>query len=77
MKQRLFTRRRHVISIRRRLLRLLIWLCAPVLAFGLGHHLIAVGAITPLAIGLVAVFAMFYSVVVLALRNVTGEWQFY
>ncbi len=77
MKRRVFTRRRHAEIVARRRLRMATWLGAPLALGALGWEILEGGGMP--AIGTVAAVAVVvaYTVALLRIHDLTGEWTFF
>lgn len=77
MKRRVFARRRHAEIVARRRLRIATWLGAPLATAALGWEILE-GVGMPMLGSLAAVaVALAYTVALLRIHDLTGEWTFF
>ena len=77
MKRRVFTRRRHAEIVARRRLRIATWLGAPLALVALGWEMLEGGGIPTFGAVAMAAVALAYTVALLRIHDLTGEWTFF
>ena len=77
MKRRVFSRRRHAEIVARRRLRIATWLGAPLAACWIGWEMLEGGGLPTLGVGAAATVAIAYTVALLRIHDLTGEWTFF
>lgn len=77
MKRRVFTRRRYEIASRTRLLHVLAWVGGPICTFLVLWPVADSGTPDLWAFALVGAALVFYTSLVVRIKELTGEWKFY